>query len=66
MIKVLVYADSVREARRIYPEREGEAVGYRVASEFTHPEPADMIIHAKEYPEIQEAYLILEEKQNGE
>jgi hypothetical protein len=60
MIKVIVYADTVREARRLYPEREGEAVGYRVASEFTECEDADLVIHAKEYPEIQEAYAIKE------
>lgn len=60
MIKVIVYADTVREARRFYPEREGEAVGHRAASDFIECEDADLFIYAKEYSEIQEAYLIKE------
>jgi hypothetical protein len=64
MKKVLVYADTVREARRFYPEREGVAVGYRLASEFTKPEKADEVLFVREYPEIENAYFLKGEK-NG-
>lgn len=55
-MKVLVYADSVREARNFYPERAGQAVGYRVASEFKECEDCDLVLYAKEYIEIEQAY----------
>jgi hypothetical protein len=56
-MKVLVYADTVREARNFYPTRAGQAVGYRVAGEFDKPEKADLVLYAKEYTEIEAAYL---------
>lgn len=56
-MKVLVYADTVREARKFYPTRAGQAVGYRVAEEFQEPEKADLVLYAKEYIDIEAAYL---------
>lgn len=55
-MKVIVYADTIRQARAFYPEREGQAVGYRIASEFTKPETADLVLYAKEYLDIEIAY----------
>ena len=46
-MKVLVYGETIREARRFYPEREGEAVGYRLLSEITDEE-ADKVLYTKE------------------
>lgn len=56
-MKVIVYADSVREARKFYPERPDQAVGYRIASEFKDVETADLVLYAKEYIDIEAAYL---------
>lgn len=39
--KVLVYAETVREARNFYPLKEGETVGYRTYSEFNNGEEFD-------------------------
>jgi hypothetical protein len=56
-MKVLVYADTLREGRKFYPTRHGQAVGYRLAGEFKEVEKADLVLYAKEYPEIESAYL---------
>lgn len=64
MKKVIVYADTIRDARRFYPERDGVAVGYRIASEFEAVEKADEVLFAGEYPEIEKAYFMKGDK-NG-
>lgn len=55
-MKIIVYADTVREARRFYPGRSGETVGHRAAGDFGGPEKCDLVKYAKEYPEIEAAY----------
>jgi len=55
-MKVIVYADTVRKARKHYPSREGEQVGHRAAKDFKKPEKADKVIYAKKYEKIKEAY----------
>lgn len=55
-MKVIVYADTVREARHFYPGKSTEAVGHRAAADFNGPEKCDLVLYAKEYPEIEKAY----------
>ena len=55
-MKTLVYCETIRKGRRFYPERSDEAVGYRLAREFTECEEADMVLYDGDFPEIKEAY----------
>lgn len=55
-MKIIVYADTVREARKFYHGQNGETVGHRAASDFVEPEKCDIVKYAKEYPEIKAAY----------
>lgn len=48
MEKVLVYADTIREARAFYPERPNQMVGYRLIKD-EGKEEADIVLYAKEY-----------------
>lgn len=63
MTKVIVYADTVREARKFYPGKEGESVGHRAAGEFTEVEECDEVIYMGDYPDIKEAYGELEDNE---
>ena len=55
-MKVIIYADTVREGRKFYPSRSGQEIGYRVAGEFNGVEKCDMVMYAKDYPDIEKAY----------
>ena len=48
-MKVLVYADTEREARLFYKAKEGQTVGYRSIKDYGNGEKADEIVFAKEY-----------------
>lgn len=61
-MKVVIYADTVREARKFYTPKPCETVAYRIASDFTKPEKADLVLYAREYPEIEKAYQNKKEK----
>lgn len=55
-MKIIVYADSVRDARKYYPGVNSETVGHRAASDFDKAEKCDVVKYAKEYPDIKKAY----------
>lgn len=56
MEKVIVYCESHGAGRRFYPERAGQQVGYRLASDFQKPENADVVMYQKDYEDIKLAY----------
>lgn len=61
-MKIIVYADTVREARKFYYGKNGETVGHRAAKDFDKPENCDVVKYAKEYPEIEKAYAAPKKK----
>lgn len=55
-MKIIVYADTVRDARKYYTGINGEQVGHRAASDFDEPEKCDIVKYAKPYADIENAY----------
>lgn len=55
-MKIIVYADTVRQARNFYSGTSSEQVGHRAACDFDKPEKCDLVKYAKPYPDIEKAY----------
>lgn len=59
-IDVIIYGETLREARRFYTPKPSETVAYRSVKDFTKPEKASLVLCAGDYPEILKAYADFE------